>query len=345
MILSIQYLRGIAALLVLLHHVAWKNEQYGANLLGWFHIGEAGVDIFFVVSGFVMCHTTRSRTRSLGTFARHRFVRIMPLYWIMTCMALAVFLVMPGRVNSSGGHTDILASFLLLPSADKYLVQVGWTLAYEFYFYVIFAVGLLFDHRRGNAIVLVLLVSLAAIGQSVTASNHLWHFLTSALLLEFAAGMLLYRVFETAVRVPSGVAVTLIAMGAAILVVCNQMSGIADVELVRALDYGSAALLIVGGFVLLERRIVEHPVPLLRMLGDSSYSLYLSHVFVLGAFALVLAKLPRMVPWTSLLVIVAMLVAAAATAVAIYRLLEHPLTRALRGGGNRVSRNSTLPGG
>ncbi len=61
MILPIQYLRGLAAFMVLLHHVAFKLERFDGNPLHWFRAGDAGVDVFFVISGFVMCHSVRGR--------------------------------------------------------------------------------------------------------------------------------------------------------------------------------------------------------------------------------------------------------------------------------------------
>jgi peptidoglycan/LPS O-acetylase OafA/YrhL len=330
MILTIQYLRGIAALLVLLHHVAWKNEQHGENLLGWLRIGEAGVDIFFVVSGFVMCHATRDPGLRVGDFVRHRIIRVIPLYWLMTCIALAVFLVMPERVNSSGGETDVLASFLLLPTDGKYLVQVGWTLAYEFYFYLLFSVGLLFERRTGRGLVVAAIVALVAIGQ-LGPHGVVWGFLTSNLLLEFAAGMLLYSLFETRTHLPPLAACALIALGIAILAGCNEVGGVGFLSSMRAFDYGAAAVLIVGGVVMLERRVAGRRSRFLEMLGDSSYSLYLSHVFVLGGFALVLGGLERMGTLASLLMVPAMAAAAVAVAYACYRWVERPMTKALRG--------------
>jgi peptidoglycan/LPS O-acetylase OafA/YrhL len=329
MILTIQYLRGIAALLVLLHHVAWKNEQHGENLLGWLRIGEVGVDIFFVVSGFVMCHATRDSSVRLGAFVRHRIIRVIPLYWVMSSIALLVFLVKPGLVNSSGGETGVVASFLLLPLPEggKYLVQVGWTLAYEVYFYLLFSVGLLLERRAGRAVVIAMLVALVALGRLDAPAGRVWAFLTSDLLLEFAAGMLLYSFFETKHAVHPLAACGLFALGAAQLIRCNEAGAISGV---RAIDYGIAAVLIVAGAVLLEPRVGKRRLPFLEMLGDSSYSLYLSHVFVLGAFAFVLARLPRLGTLASLLLVPVMAAAAVAVAYVCWRWLERPMTRALR---------------
>ena len=103
-------MRAIAALLVVFHHAAWKGEQYSTNPLAWFSIGSIGVDLFFIISGFIMCHTVNNKKVLFSSFIKARFIRIVPLYWVLTSMALVVFLFFPEKVNSSGGVTDVLAS-------------------------------------------------------------------------------------------------------------------------------------------------------------------------------------------------------------------------------------------
>ena len=136
-ILSIQWMRAIAILMVILQHAAWKGTQYSTNPLGWLKVGEAGVDLFFIVSGFVICHVTYNKTPAPFEFVKARLVRILPLYWLLTCVALVVYLIKPELVNSSGGITSVFHSFTLLPTSSKYLIRNGWTLSYELYFYIL----------------------------------------------------------------------------------------------------------------------------------------------------------------------------------------------------------------
>ena len=99
------------------------------------------MELFFIISGFIMCHTTQSsqgRWKDVGHFMVNRFTRILPLYWLLTALALVVFLIAPDKVNSSGGDTKIWQSFLLVPSEGKFLIMNGWTLTYEFFFYLLF---------------------------------------------------------------------------------------------------------------------------------------------------------------------------------------------------------------
>ena len=126
MLYSIQYLRGVAALLVVLHHISHKGRQYDVSSLNWLNIGNSGVDLFFIISGFIMCYTTHNRNILFLEFIKLRFQRILPLYWLFTTLALVVYWVAPQYINSSGGETGILASYLLLPTGERYLVNNGW---------------------------------------------------------------------------------------------------------------------------------------------------------------------------------------------------------------------------
>ena len=95
MIFSIQYMRAIAALLVVINHAAWKGAQFSTDPLGWFNIGGAGVDLFFIISGYIMCHTVYLKKKNFSSFLNARLKRIMPLYWVLTTMALTIFIIFP----------------------------------------------------------------------------------------------------------------------------------------------------------------------------------------------------------------------------------------------------------
>jgi len=288
MIVSIQYLRGIAALMVVLSHVAWKGHQYLDDPMGWFRIGNGGVDLFFVISGFIMCHTTarsRGTVRDASMFMAHRFARILPLYWVLTLATLAVFLAMPSRINTSGGRTDIWQSFLLVPTDGKYLIQAGWTLSYEFFFYFLFAAAMLLGRRWAHPIVAAALVLLVAAGQEWPPHSVGALFATDALLVEFAYGIALYHL----------VSAKLTGRLTGILSIIAGLVGFALVNAdlfhpkLRCFRLGVPALLVCYGVVCFEQDLRRHAVERLKALGDSSYSLYLMHPFPLAAAAPVLA--------------------------------------------------------
>ena len=121
-IVNIQALRGIAVLLVVAYHLTKIEAKYGHGerlLTTLATIGMSGVDLFFVISGFVMVTVTRGWFRKDGALAHflyHRFKRIYPIYWFYSLLILAIFLLKPDMVNSSqGGNVNIISSFLLLP--------------------------------------------------------------------------------------------------------------------------------------------------------------------------------------------------------------------------------------
>ena len=333
MILSIQYLRGLAALLVLLSHAAWKGEQYAGNPMAWFHIGNAGVDVFFVISGFVMCHTTKhkhGRPFDVVRFLGHRFSRIVPLYWTLSTAALAVFLVAPQLVNSGGGHTDILRSYFLIPTDDKYLIQAGWTLSYELFFYGIFAVGLLMPRIRGHVwtcLVLVALFLLGRVMESVNGgppSSALTAFATDAILVNFTYGIALYHLYQRETLPPK---LIWLVLGISVLwfVAVNQ-------EWVhmrmRCWRYGVPAFLLCWGLSRLEGMFKRVPSRLGSYIGDASYSIYLVHPFALALGAVLLKKVGLVSPgWLFVVCIVAVAMTAG---FACYELVEKRLLQYFR---------------
>jgi len=337
MIVSIQYLRGLAAFLVLLNHVAWKSQQHGRHALDGFNVGECGVDIFFVISGFIMCHVTSGGRVAIAGFVRNRLLRILPLYWILTTVALSVFLLMPGRVNTSGGSTHVLASYLLLPTDGKFLIEAGWTLSYELLFYGLFAAGLLLSGWTGRVLVAAVLVALASLRAWHPFAHPVAAFLTSDLLLEFAYGIGLYRLYLRNPLQRGWSAVLVGTIGVALLAAANGSPDRHFLSPVRAVNYGVPAFLLCWGTVSLERQIARHKVRWLELLGDASYSLYLSHVFSIGAFAVIVGGWSGSGPWADRLMPALMVTVALAGGLLCYRWIEQPARWALKSGfGPRV---------
>jgi len=151
--LTIQALRAIAALLVVVYHAF---DMWGARIdsaapgISWTN-GAAGVDIFFVISGFVMVASSRriaSQPHAGWTFIQQRIVRIVPLYWLLTTAKLILVFFFADLALRSGIDFDYVArSYLFFPVVDgaghfRPLLPVGWTLTYEFLFYLLFALAL-----------------------------------------------------------------------------------------------------------------------------------------------------------------------------------------------------------
>lgn len=289
MILSIQYLRAIACVMILLAHTLTKfNQIYGDETpYLWPSGGSSGIDIFFIVSGFIITHVAWRHHQEAGymrSFLWKRFFRIVPLYWFWTTVALMVFLVAPGQVNSSGGHTSVFQSYFFVPTDQKYLVQNGWSLSYELYFYATFALSLFAPRRVAYVLITALFVSAYTLGQSIHFHSPLSQFLTDGLLLEFLAGIGIYGLYRHNRVLPAPVAVGAV-LGGFLEIFAFNLIGTTNPLLYHAIP----AACIVYGTVSLEPWIRKCRIPLIETLGNASYSLYITHPFVLKAIGLVVA--------------------------------------------------------
>lgn len=277
---SIQYLRGLAAFGVLLFHAADRSG-------GAFGVGAAGVDVFFVISGFIMWVVTCRRSPSPGDFLLRRIQRIVPLYWGVTLAVAAAAVAIPGAFPAMRPTLSHLTqSLFFVPHRDDAgliapLIVPGWTLNYEMFFYLLFATALLAPVRLRPWLLTGALAGLALLRPLGDATDPLWATYTNPLLLEFGAGVWLGKAWSDG-RLPGpGVAWTLMGLGF-LGFAAGAASGI-DVDRARVLFWGLPALALVTGAVSLERGgPLPHWWPL-RALGDASYSLYLVHGLAISA--------------------------------------------------------------
>jgi len=248
----------------------------------------------------------------------------MPLYWTLSLAALAVYIVNPDVVNSSGGTTTLINSFTLVPTGDKFLIQTGWTLSYEFIFYFIFAASLLLARVNRLAFVAISIVLLVGIGATVSPSNPTIRFATGPLLLEFLMGVGAYLYVDRADR-HTPISATLLVIGAAMLA-CVAYTNYSHY---RVIAYGIPYMVFFAGLVSFERVVrskANHAVGrAMKLLGDASYSMYLSHPFALGAGGAVLTRLHlQNLGAVNSLILVAVSLGAG---IVCYFMVERPLTR------------------
>jgi exopolysaccharide production protein ExoZ len=185
---SIQLLRAVAALAVVAHHTPL------------FANGAWGVDLFFVVSGFIICYVT---AESGSQFLRKRVIRVVPLYWLGTLGVFTLALLWPQLLNRSTASVEqLVMSLFFIPFEKGGVVQpmlfLGWTLNYEMFFYLLFALSMQISHRYRAAICAGLLLALVVIGRVVPVDGVIPRFYTSTLLLEFVFGMLCYGLYAQA---------------------------------------------------------------------------------------------------------------------------------------------------
>jgi len=304
-LVSIQYVRALAALAVVLFHATRSHHA--------FLVGAAGVDIFFVISGFIMW-TVTERSTTPGTFIAHRLLRVAPLYWGATL--IAAILVQPDLARFAAA---VLFVPWRAPDGGIWPVLIqGWTLQYEMFFYVLFAAGLALPRRAQLASITIALVGLSSISLAGPSHSPVLHTYTDPILLEFLSGIWL-AILWRAGGLPLKAGPPLLA-AAAVSFVAAAIAGTDPHGWERLVVWGVPAWMLVAGCLALEERM-----PVFRLglaLGDGSYSTYLFHSFITS----VVWRLPL-----GAAIVPVAVVASAAGGWLIFRFVEGPMTRLLRG--------------
>jgi len=284
---NIQGLRGIAVLLVVLAHMLpteQKYAQFDYILPNWLEIGGSGVDLFFLISGFVMVAVTQQAFQSkleIQRFLYHRFTRIYPLYWFYTTAVLVVWLLFPHLINNSqDNQVNILESFLLIPQNIYPLLMVAWTLIYEIYFYLIFAILLFFPKENLLLGLAVWTVTLIGGYYFLPVDNAFVSIYFGPLVIEFIAGCLVAKFYFSQEIRGNATIIALVALifwagGYALL----QPEGRGWT---RVLVFGVPSVLALYAALLYEKKHAVTMPKWLCQIGDASYSIYLSHILVLG---------------------------------------------------------------
>lgn len=300
MLKNVQALRAVAALLVVFDHTSYeffKSDPGGTTLLdGFRYIGQFGVDLFFVISGFIMVTTTWNafgRSGASRTFVLRRLARIYPPYWIVLSPIVLAYALAPHQfLHRVEGKADVLASIALLPSSHPRLLDISWTLTFELSFYAVFACVLM--ARREMLLPLLgcwVALQLIAMGLWHSSTNAYLSFLGTPLPLEFVMGACVGYLYRTR-KMPAFAWVGGAGILAATLVwVASSLPSVAMTDLskrdiVRILQFGIPAACIVYGAVGWEARRPSSAPTWLVGLGDASYATYLWHVplsLVLGA--------------------------------------------------------------
>jgi len=329
---GVQVLRFAAAMLVVVMHITQAISMHisGTGPRHYWEAGSAGVDIFFVISGFVMAMSTASlpsdgpgRISAAWVFMRRRLIRIAPLYWFYTLLKVALLLAMPAlaaRSSVEPGH--LAASLLFIPTMSPWgLVQptlpVGWTLNFEMLFYAVFAVAIALGAPRIRFCLAAFALVFAA-GYLLPDSVAL-NFYAQTLVFEFILGVCIAHAYLH-FRRPGPIAGLAAIAAGALYMFAPDWGHSAD----RFATWGCGAALIVLGAVWLEPWTVRAPLASrLSFLGDASYSIYLSHTFVVPAGV---QALKRLGVQDSLAVALAVGLAVVVAGCLSYVWLERPMT-------------------
>jgi len=303
MIVNIQVLRAVAAILVVLFHLSkyFETSETASQYLYLFfnQFGYAGVDIFFVISGYVMWVSSKGYqiNNSKGQFLYNRACRIYLGYWPFFLISLFIF-SMYGKQSLE--QTDYVGSFFLYQTDLRHLlVPISWTLVFELYFYLFFFVCLNFSRESlpklfllAFSLIVVLQTGAVAIIDFYNPNNSpdsklFLYFFTSPLCLEFLAGCLVGVFFEET-RIKYLLPVVLFGLlmfGAgiayqSIFIMPERSMAQGYFYPERVLFWGTTAVVIVATVIELEKRGVSLAGRWGQLLGSASYSIYLSHMVI-----------------------------------------------------------------
>ena len=337
---GIQILRGIAAALVVFHHSLEESLSISTKIApDWLlALGAGGVDIFFVISGFIIYSVTYGRDprnpEPAPLFLLKRLIRIFPLYWI--CLLATLALWSSGYFYRSL-HIDapvLGSSFFLLPSS-KLIIGVAWTLIYEMYFYYLFSITLYLRNARISVLTTTGCIGAGLLLSNLLPAGELKHFLSNPIALEFCFGLILsYFIHRQAL---SGIWLRylwlpgVMLMAAAAAFVENKYGSTAGPGAnIRYLVWGLPALLVTVSFIKMrfDKSLLTR---ILLPIGDGSYSIYLTHPMMMILFAFLikyhfLTHIAYPIIWPLLFVVISIVVG-----VLVHYLIERPILAWLRG--------------
>ena len=337
-IISIQILRAFAALLVVFHHARYQIPEFEVFFYGgvW-PFGQAGVDIFFVISGFIMWVTTHDRRTTPLQFMTNRIVRIVPLYWLMTLAVAAACLIMPSQFRGVVLTPEHVVKSLFfipdfypgMPSRIWPLLLPGWTLNYEMAFYLVFAGALLLPRRLMIPLIGSLFTTAVAAGFIFDFDSAVGMFYTESIIMEFVAGMMLGHLWlHGRLKVPPLPALAAIPAAFVALIALTPFS----VPQTRLLVWGVPAVLIVTAGLSLELRGRFISSRFLKLMGDASYSIYLTHILTLGVLRTAWKRLGLVEQdlVSACIFLAASIAVSILVGIAVYYVVEVPLMRLFR---------------
>ena len=340
---SIQFLRGFAALAVVVHHTGGYVKRYFEPTLLFedkFSIGFAGVDLFFVISGFIIHFTSKNYLNNpskLKEYLKKRFIRVYPIYWIITTILFIsswlIVEILDKNIFSIGYPNTLIAyiqTYLLLPLHFA-INPVTWTLSYELFFYLCFAI-LIISKRLWIIPALILAVSFynifINIPEIVEVKLNYFNFIFSGYNFEFMFGFLIYPLHEK-IKLSNIISVILLIISISIIALFGYDIGDYD-SYKRVLTFGLPSGLILLSLLNLENNNAISFPKITLTLGDASYALYLIHFPMM----LLMNKIPQILGynfsaiqevWYSYFIIISMVI----SSIYVHKWIEMPVAKKL----------------
>ena len=323
-------MRGIAAIAVLLQHGLTTKLEMGADKLASFftYFGPTGVDIFFVISGFIIAKTAASDAsadrRAAADFAIRRVIRIYPLYWIVLSLSILASFWIP--MSAPSMPMASATSLVTLTTTANWFVPPAWTLAFEIYFYAGVVVILIIAPRFLFLAILLWMLVEASLGNLLPSWVH-----THALVIEFGFGCLIAYLVNCRIRIAPMVsflaASTAFFAGVVLSVQFGQIGG-----WLRVSTFGLGSAFLINAVIAAEQSGFIFP-HVMQYLGNASYSVYIWHWLLLRALIGMSERtglIELVSPSSRPVFLVLWIAAALALALAAHEYLERPILQFLK---------------
>jgi exopolysaccharide production protein ExoZ len=297
MLPNIQLLRAVAAYLVVFVHLSELLPE--TPITTFLHDkGYSGVDLFFVISGFIMVYSTSRKKISASQFLLNRITRIIPLYYSTTLIVFGIAITFPLIFqNTSPDFYALLKSLTFVPFEKSPgriypLYYLGWTLNYEMFFYMIFALSLSFWYEMRVVLCATVILGLVLVGRYIgDPSNVISYFYSQPIMLDFSLGMILALLrdqISAAMRGSPVLPWLTLSFGIVTLLTASSLLTIAPPFYAPPTNtfvtFGlPAALIAMAAIGLHDVKTRGQPWQFFQEIGDASYSIYLSHFFIVGA--------------------------------------------------------------
>ena len=334
---GIEACRGIAALMVVLNHIAQFNHQAlqsgvaDFQINPMFEVGRTGVDFFFVLSGFIIYFVHRSdigRPDRTWRYFSRRLTRLIPAYWICTLLFVLLTLYSPTETGREQDPLVILKSLLFIPQPEGPVISVGWSLEHEMFFYCMFAL-LIMSRRIGMLVFAVWIGAVAwryCIGDIPHPFRHDWFGFHAQFLIGIAVAEIILRGWVRWSLLALGLGLAGFLFG-----FWMQWDGVyATNSLYGKITFGLASGVLLYGVAGMDLRERWRVPNLLRVIGDSTYSLYLTHGMGLIILGEILQRLDlfAVLRETGSMILAVVLITAGA--IVFTRLVEKPAIEVMR---------------
>jgi peptidoglycan/LPS O-acetylase OafA/YrhL len=328
--------------LQMLFSVSWQQNFYYLQ-----NFGAIGVDIFFVISGFIITFIAHKYTgfNSGAEFLVKRFIRINPIYYFASILFLIPYILRQESIQTQRLLSQLSDTILILPIENRSqdyipLLMVGWTLGFEWLFYLIFITLIFLRVRRKSLSLFIIITSLVILGRVFLFQDYRLSFVTNPIMLEFLSGVIICRVYLH-FKISKSMAYFLVLSGISAYLYSiffgfgevseagYTLSG--ELSLPRFFLWGIPSSALVAGCVFLEKnhlhlRLWNNRSGLL--LGDASYSIYLIHLTIFGILNILYGKIGFLLN-PDLCVFLQMSIAAIA-GILFYKALEKPILNELK---------------